>query len=130
WTHSYWALVLSTVAGNIVTTALSYWRGPGTAGIGLSKGRELLSFGTWMIGINVLNYINNRTDYFIIGRNLGSADLGAYHVGQQFPPMAPGDIIAPISTPLLPAFSKLLGAPATLRNAYRQVQATTLALAL
>lgn len=130
WTHSYWALVVSTVAGNIVTTALSYWRVPGLPGIGLSKSREMLAFGTWMIGINVLNYINNRTDYFIIGRNLGSANLGAYHVGQQFTTMATGDIIAPISTTLLPAFSKLLSDPARLRNAYKQVQVTTLALAL
>ena len=128
--RSYWALVAGSIATSFVMAALTYWKVSDFPRLSLKKRAELLSFGSWLLLVNVLDYVNNKVDYFLIGRGSGSQDLGAYHVGQQITTMATGDVVTPLGRALLPAFSMMTSSLDRLRESYRQVQTITLAIAL
>jgi O-antigen/teichoic acid export membrane protein len=128
--HSYWALVASSIATSATMMILSYWGVPGRPKLGLAKASELLSYGSWLVFINIMEYINSKIDYVLIGRSLGSRVLGAYHVGQQITLTATGDVVAPLSRALFPAFSIMSADLDRLRTGYRQIQSLTLAIAL
>lgn len=127
---SYWALVAGSLCTSAIALGLSYWRVPGMPRPTLKKSAEFLSYGSWLILINLMEYANSKVDYLLIGKGLGNRPLGAYHLGQQVTVMATGDIVAPMSQALMPAFSILSGDPERLRAAYRRLQSLTLALAL
>lgn len=128
--RSYWALVAGSTATSATMMILSYWGVPGRPKLGLAKASELLSYGSWLVLINIMEYVNSKIDYVLIGRGLGSQVLGAYHVGQQITLTATGDVVAPLTRVLLPAFSILSDDLARLRAGYRQIQSLTLAIAL
>jgi PST family polysaccharide transporter len=128
--HSYWALIAGSVINNITWTIFTYWRVPGRPGFSLRQTREMITFGGWMVVINMLDFINSRVDYVLIGKGVGSAALGAYHIGQQITTIAIGDIVIPLGKALFPAFSLLANDLPRLRASYRQVQSITLAIAL
>lgn len=128
--RNYWALVVSSLATSALTMLMSYWRVPGSIRLSLRRSAEMFSFGSWLLLVNVIDYINSRIDYFLIGGRLGARLLGAYHVGQQITLMATGDVVAPLSNALLPAFSIMSADAERQRSSYRQMQSITLALAL
>jgi len=127
---SYWALIVGSLCTNLIAMVLSYWRVPGLPRLSLKKSAAFFSYGSWLILINIIEYINGKIDYVLIGKGLGSRSLGAYHVGQQVTVMATGDIVSPLSQALMPAFSIMSTDPERLKAGYRQVQSLTLALAL
>lgn len=129
-TRSYWALVIGMMANNALSMLLSYWRVPGRPRLSLARWRELFGFGGWLMLINVMNYVNGKLDYVLIGRGLGSTRLGAYHIGQQITTMSTGDVIGPASRAMFPAFALFSDDPARLRASYRRAQAVVLAVAL
>lgn len=128
--RSYWALVTGSLATNFVALALSYWKVPAFPKLSLKKAGEFVSFGSWLVLINIAEYINHKVDYLLIGRGLGDRTLGAYHVGQQVTVMVTGDVVGPINQALIPAFSIVSEDPERLRAGYRRLQSLTLAIAL
>lgn len=127
---SYWALVAGTVFTSIVSTVYSYFSVSRYFTFSLARYREILSFGGWLLGIGIFDYINGRIDYVLIGRGLGFEILGAYHIGQQITVIATGDIVAPLSAALLPAFAILSTNAERIKIKYSQLQSATLAIAL
>ncbi|CAN7748914.1 lipopolysaccharide biosynthesis protein [Caballeronia sp. LjRoot31] len=128
--RSYWALVIGSIATNLLTMIFSYWKIKVRIRFCLTHYRDLVSYGSWMILIGTLDYMNSKVDYFLIGRDAGSKTLGAYHVGQQVTTMATGDVVGPLSSALLPAFSIMSTSAERLRAGYRDIQSVTLAVAL
>ncbi|WP_439405733.1 lipopolysaccharide biosynthesis protein [Bradyrhizobium sp. DASA03076] len=128
--RNYWAIVLGSIASSTSMLFLSYYNIPWRPRLDLSKTKEIVSFGVWLILIGALDYLNGRVDYLLIGRRFGSETLGAYHIGQQITVMTTGDCVAPLSRALFPAFSLMSSDVERLRKAYREAQSVILAMAL
>jgi O-antigen/teichoic acid export membrane protein len=128
--HSYWALVANAITGSLLYAGLSYWRVPGRPALSLAKSRDLLGFGSWIVLINMLDYVNFKLEYLLIGNRIGGSALGAYNFGSQLTSQATKDVAISLSRALLPAFSIISADMERLRTRYGEVQSITLALAL
>ena len=79
--------------------------------------RKLASFGVSIMGINLLNVVNRRSDDLLVGYFLGSVALGYYNVAYQLLLLLTQLINAPINQVAFSAFSRLQGKPHQLRRA-------------
>ena len=127
--RSYWALVAGTVSRSIFNMAMSYVQTPGRPKLSVKRFSEIFHFGGWLTLIGLINYVNNRVDYFLVG-SLNSAKLGAYHLGEQVTSMATGDVVGPLSRALFPAFAMFADDPDRLKSSYRRAQVVVIGLAL
>lgn len=80
WLHSYWALVIGTIATNavnaIVLTAYSKWKP--RLFYSLNKLKEMLSFSIWSMIEAISIWLTGYLDIFIIGVYLNEYFLGIY----------------------------------------------------
>jgi O-antigen/teichoic acid export membrane protein len=86
-----WALLASVLVAQCVDTALSYWitRHRPRLSLDLARARELMSFGKWVFGANVVSVVGLHLDGVVVARALGIASLGLYQMAQQL-------IVAPL----------------------------------
>ncbi|QLE56155.1 lipopolysaccharide biosynthesis protein [Nostoc sp. TCL26-01] len=75
-----WAIVLSMVLSTpvwvIITWKNSSWRPPKS--FSLDKWREVMNFGKNILAVEFLNRIRNNLDYLLVGKFLGTEQLGIY----------------------------------------------------
>jgi lipopolysaccharide exporter len=128
-THSYWALVVSTVVIALVHTCVTYWRVPNRVGFSLSHFREMFGFGGWLALTSIVEYVNGKVDFLLIGRGIGAAPLGAYQAGGQIIATATGDVVGPLVRAIFPSLA-MTRTPEELRDKYIRIQAVILSLAL
>lgn len=128
--RSYWALIASVLAGQIVQVIISYTVLPFRPRPTLKHTRELWSFSVWLTLSQMINTINWRIDQLLIGKFLGRSDLGFYTVGNNLSVMPTRETTLPLTQTLFPAFSQLRGDPERLRRAYQRAQALVTAIAL
>jgi PST family polysaccharide transporter len=79
---------------------------------------ELLSFGRWIVVVNVLSAIVHHADKLFIGRELGSAALGLYQAAAKVIEVSITVWIWVVSRVLFPAFSRLHARGEALGPAY------------
>jgi PST family polysaccharide transporter len=104
-----WSLVAGYVAGE-VTMVLVLWRvvpwrprlRPRRAHL-----RPLLGFGGALTGIQVVAALNLNVDKLIVGRVLGSRDLGLYTLSSRLPELVIINLIIVAGRVLFPAFAKV-----------------------
>ncbi len=104
-----WALVAQQLAQVTVLAALVMAgsrfrptrprRDPGMA--------QLLRFGWNLLGSQLIGYVSNNTDSFVIGIRLGSSQLGLYNRSFQLVMTPLGQLRAPSNTVALPVLSRL-----------------------
>ncbi|RME52702.1 MAG: lipopolysaccharide biosynthesis protein, partial [Caldilineae bacterium] len=82
--------------------------------------RPLLAFGSYLSGSYVLSYFSRNLDNILIGRVAGSTALGFYTKAYQVVLMPLRQVFGPISSAVLPTFSRLQGDPVRFRAYYRQ----------
>ena len=79
-THSYWALVVGTLCGNlsnaVILTIRSSWKPKRFYSV--KKLKEMLSFSIWSLVEAVLIWLTNYVGVFIVGSFLNSYYLGLY----------------------------------------------------
>ena len=124
--RNYWAL-----AGGIVITALwrvgaSYAMHPFRPRLSLQSWRELFAFTKWLLAHNILLYLRNRADRFVIGKLLGAGTLGVYTLAFDLANLATSELMAPIRRALLPGYAKLADQDARMRSMFVDVFALTL----
>ncbi len=129
-----WSLVWGQVVASFATT-LVYWiialRGDSSAvrfGWSKNEAQDLLSFGGWVSGVAVLSLILGNVDYFVIGRRLGTTELGYYTMAFRLPEMLIFGIGMVIGQVLFASFSRLQSDAAHLGRVY--VTSTSLVSAL
>ncbi len=107
--YGYWALVVGSIVGNIaqliVLWVSSDWR-PGLE-YSIAIAKEMFSFGAWVMGEDILVYINTWIDSIILGIYLGSYDLGLYRTGTQLVILIFGVLIQPVLPVLYSSFSRI-----------------------
>ena len=121
-TRSYWALLLGTLAGQVVAAAVSYTVLPFRPRLRLTYTKELLGFSLWLTGCQIVNTINWRLDALLIGTWSTRAVLGFYTVGDNLASLPTREATAPLTGTLFPAFSALAGDRARLAGAYLRAQ--------
>lgn len=118
-----WSLVAQRLVGSLVDVAVlwraSNWR-PRFC-ISKSHFRDLFSFGIHILGTNILDFFNRRSDDFLIGYFLGSTALGYYSIAYQVLLVTTGLLTGIISNVAFPAFSRLQGNIPRMRDAFYRV---------
>jgi teichuronic acid exporter len=73
----------------------------------ISEIRSLLSFGLWVSLNRLLNNIAGKIDAMIVGRSIGSAELGQYYLAQRLVLILPSLVTGMLDQVLLPVYSRL-----------------------
>lgn len=122
-----WALVAQTLA-TTATSAITLWYSVSwRPSFRYSKRhwRELSGFGINVLGIDVLNFVNRRSDDILIGAFIGSAALGVYTVAYRVLTILTELFTGTLSNVTLPAFSSIQDDLSRLRRGY--ISATRIA---
>jgi len=128
--HSYWALVIGSLATSLTAVIVSYCAVPFRPRITYCEARSLLSFSIWLTLGQAINMLNWRFDQLLVGKVLGRSALGLYTVGSTLSSLATREMTAPLTQTIYPGFSKLNGDRLRLRGAYQRAQALVTAVAL
>ncbi|HEY5284533.1 MAG TPA: oligosaccharide flippase family protein [Polyangia bacterium] len=84
--RSVWALLIGTIAGDIVRVGLSYWILPGhkhRLHIDRKSVGEIIQVGRWIVVSTAVTYAVGYLDRMVIGRMLSITDLGIYAIAFQ-----------------------------------------------
>ncbi|MGB3472835.1 MAG: lipopolysaccharide biosynthesis protein, partial [Erythrobacter sp.] len=128
--ETYWAMIVGTLAGQIVTIGLSYALLPFRPRFNWQHTRELFSFSVWLTFGQAMNTINWRFDQLLVGGVLGTGALGHYSVGSNLAQVPTREISNPLKTTLFPALARLKHEPDRLRFAYQRAQSLIVMIAL
>ena len=128
--RTYWALLIGTVAAQVISTAVSYTILPYRPRVGFRHFRDLMSFSIWLTGGQIVNTLNWRFDYLLIGRALGMSALGHYSVGSNLAQIPTRETTGPLTKVIYPGFSTIRDNPGRLAAAYQRAQALVTAIAL
>jgi lipopolysaccharide exporter len=104
-----WALVYGFLSGALANTVASFALHPYRPGlrINLRRVRDLLGFGRWVWGSNILIFIGSRMDGIVVGKVLGTAPLGFYQMGLNISRYFTREISETISQVVFPAYASL-----------------------
>jgi len=104
-----WSFVLGSLAEQFILTLLLFIFSPWRLSIAFDRAifKGLLSFGGSVMGSRLSSYINNNTPAFIIGKLMGTRELGFFSVAYQLVEFPVQRISKNILRVLFPAFSKL-----------------------
>ena len=78
--HSYWAMVLGSLAGRVAGVLLSYGMHPFRPRFSLIRLKHIWSFSQWVLVKNIGSYFDNRLDQLFVGRITNAATTGTYTV--------------------------------------------------
>lgn len=128
--ESYWALVLGSIAGQLINVIITYALLPYVPRLSLKKFREVFNFAVWLSLGNLLNQLQWNFDQLVIGKFLGVSKLGIYNMGVRIASLPSHEIIVPLLRTLYPAFSSLADDKKRLTDAFLLTQSTLIAVAL
>ncbi len=104
----YWGVVIGILCSEVVMSLcymlFARWRP--SLSFDVSFLRYFLRFGFHLTGERVLNYIRHNVDYLIIGKLLGSRELGFYSFAYRIPNLVYTKLAIPASSVLLPYMIK------------------------
>ena len=125
-----WALVAQTISSAVIAAVVLWvsvrWR-PGRAWERTAI-TELLGFGSHVLGISLLSFLNRRAGELIIGITLGPVALGFFSVGMRILTLTLDILVYNFGRVALPVFSRVADDAARLARAYlRTTEMTTLA---
>ena len=115
-----WALVMqslvSTTSMAVLLWVFGGWRP--RFEMDLAEVRGIVGFSGHLTGFNVINYFSRNADYVLIGRLLGSTELGYYSMAYRILMFPLQNLSSVITRVTLPAFSRIQGDDARFRSAY------------
>jgi PST family polysaccharide transporter len=115
-----WSLVVQTIIANVgsaIGLIIAARFRPGRRA-SLTRARSLLSFSAHILGVQLTNFLNNRTDDFLIGTVLGPTELGVYTVAYSSLLVMTDVLVRPVQSVIFPVFSRLQHDVGRLRRAY------------
>lgn len=109
----YWALILGTIFGNVVSLILSWancdWR-PSKPKRAVGT-RSLTTFGMHMVLFGVLGYLARNLHNLIIGRLWGASETGIYNRSTSIHAMLVGNVTDPMNLVAPAGMAQLSGKP-------------------
>lgn len=127
---SYWALIIGNISLPIFGVAISYILMKYRPHFNFKRAREFLFFSVWVTAGQIISTLNWRFEYLLIGKWLGTAQLGFYSVGNNLAMLPTQETIKPLKQTIFPAFSRVIEDPDRIRSAYQRAQTFVTALAL
>ncbi|MBD2298358.1 lipopolysaccharide biosynthesis protein [Nostoc sp. FACHB-190] len=124
-----WSIVGQSLANSIAQVIALWWVSSWRPRFKFSQKhfKELFTFGINIVGINVLNFVNQNSDNFLIGYYLGSVALGYYAVAYRILTVVSQLLITVIQKIAVPVFSRLQQEPEKMRKAlYSAIHLTSL----
>ncbi len=116
--RNYWALLAGILTGHVIGLLLSYRMVTYRPSFDLSEWKSIFHFSKWLVIINILNYVSNRSDSLIIGSAVGAKWVGLYGVANEVASLPTTELIYPIQRALFPGFSKIASDLDELRRTY------------
>lgn len=118
-----WSLVaqklINLLVGVAILWSISNWR----PGFRFSRKHffELLSFGSNIVGINILNFLNGHADDILIGYFLGPTMLGFYTIAYKLFGIMKDLLTSVTNSVAFPTFSRLQDDPERMRRAFYKI---------
>ncbi len=119
--QNYWALVVGQLATRVVRLGQSYVMSAYRPRFTIRAWRSLIGFSLWTWAVVMVLQIRNRADSFIIGREMTTADLAAFTVGQEIGSLPVTEMIEPLHRTLFSAFVLLHHDDTNPRDTYLNV---------
>lgn len=120
---AYWALIVAGLASFIVSAlgrlVVVRWRP--RARFAKERFQRLFHFGRNVLGDNMLFYLSDNIDYFIIGRRLGAQSLGYYEMAFSLPDMVRKNLSFTLTRVLYPVYSRVQDQEMRLRSGFFRV---------
>jgi PST family polysaccharide transporter len=116
----YWALV-GMPAGQAIVNCLLVWAVSGWMPGRPARGsgvRDMLKFGGYLAGFNVVNYFSRNADNVLIGRVWGDAALGIYSRAYQLLTLPLSAAVYPLNSVVIPSLSRLQTRGREFRDTY------------
>lgn len=118
WLRSYWALLAGNLAAACVRLALSYLLHPYRPRVHFHSWHRLVGFSSWLMGGQVISFLNQRLEQFFMGAFLPISSVGTYHVAYEAASMATSELVTPATQALFPGYSIIKDDKERLRAAY------------
>jgi len=118
--YGVWSLVWGQIAANVVASSL-YWlsyRWRPHLDLDLDTSRELLGYSSQIVLIAFMGMISSNIDYMIVGKRLGSENLGYYTMAFRVPELLILSTCYIVSNALFPAYSKVQNDQKTLQKGF------------
>jgi PST family polysaccharide transporter len=115
-----WSLVWGQIAANVVASSL-YWlvyRWRPRLDLDLATSRELLIYSSQIVLTEFMGVIASNIDYLIVGKRLGSENLGYYTMAFRVPELLIINTCYIVSKALFPAYSKVQNDLKTLQKGF------------
>ncbi|MDP3921353.1 MAG: lipopolysaccharide biosynthesis protein [Candidatus Omnitrophota bacterium] len=115
-----WSLVVAYIAKQIVMTSMNWW----LSGYRLKfqfdpkLAKELFHFGKFLVGLNVIWFINSQIGIIVVGKMLGATLLGYFALARNMTNFVNTHFAQLISRVMFPAYSAIQDDPAALKRAY------------
>lgn len=129
--RSLWGVVAARLLSSVISVAGSYYFSDYRPHLHFvpSRALELWRYGKWISGGNILGYILEVGPHFFVWFVLGVQPLALFRWAYQFATLPGGHISNVVSMITFPAYSKIQGDKARLRDAYLKVTMITAFLA-
>lgn len=121
--RSYWALVVGIVTGRAASVWISYRLHPFRPRLSLAKSADMMHFSKWIFVSSLIQFLQNRSTDFILGRTVGSHGLGVYNIAFEIASMPASEVIAPINRAAYPAYARLAVDPSALLERFLSIYA-------
>jgi lipopolysaccharide exporter len=121
--HNTWALVIGAFVQVIVMMLGSYVIAPFLPLFRWSKQafRSIFGYGRFLLGADLINYALTYGDNALVGKMLGSEQLGLYGLGYDLANLPTNSVVPVIGKVAFPTYAKLQADVPLLRKAYFQV---------
>ena len=127
---NYWAIVAGTVAMYFTYTALTFLLWRELPSFSLEHWREQFRFGGWLTAAGAVGFLGKRVPTLIMGRALGPADTGLYHMGREIATTLATQLVNPMRNALFPGLAAIKDDAARMRRGYLLVQQSLMGLSL
>ena len=128
--RSYWALVLGSVAAQIVQVAVGYALIRYRPRVSLRRAKSILNFSIWLTLGAWVQTLSWRSDPLVLGYFVPTAALGQYTMSNRVTNLVTQELTSPVALVLFPAFSRMKHEGHRLRHAYTKAVAILASLSL
>ena len=115
-----WSLVWGQISGAVVSVILVWILVPWKPHLALDStiARDLLRFGTSVMGVDMITVITDNIDYLVVGRLFGLAQLSVYTYAYRLPEMLLIGNLWVMGSVIFPAFSTIQDRPDQLKRGF------------
>lgn len=104
--QSYWALIIGSIVGKIISVIVSYTMVRRAPRFCLSAWRDIFGISQWVLLRSVLLYIDNNLPKILIGKFINTNALGHYTLGAELAAIPTTEVLAPINRVLFPTLAR------------------------